>query len=65
MFTEHYWRDRWYSIKEVRSQRGSLKGFEANGLAERDPLAAAEARRALDELERQDRLGFGHIIRIE
>jgi len=26
-FTEHYWRDRWYSIKEVRDGAGSLKGW--------------------------------------
>ncbi|MYV42171.1 DUF402 domain-containing protein [Streptomyces sp. SID1328] len=92
VFTEHYWRDRWYSVKEVRAQDGTLKGwycditrpavrsgaelvvedldldlwvsgdgndvlrldedeFAASGLAERDPEAAAAARRALDELE--------------
>ena len=27
MFTEHYWRDRWYSVKEVRSAGGRLKGW--------------------------------------
>ena len=27
VFTEHYWRDRWYSIKEVRSASGDLKGW--------------------------------------
>lgn len=26
VFTEHYWRDRWYSVKEVRTADGSLKG---------------------------------------
>ncbi|WP_372344582.1 DUF402 domain-containing protein [Streptomyces sp. KL116D] len=26
-FTEHYWRDRWYAIKEVRSGDGTLKGW--------------------------------------
>jgi hypothetical protein len=26
VFTEHYWRDRWYSIKEVRDAGGELKG---------------------------------------
>ena len=26
-FTEHYWRDRWYSIKEVRAADGSRKGW--------------------------------------
>ena len=98
VFTEHYWRDRWYSVKEVRDAHGRLKGwycdvarpvhvdgillssedleldlwvsadgrtvlrldedeFAQTGLAETDPIAAAEARHALDELERlaQDR----------
>ncbi|MFJ2965468.1 DUF402 domain-containing protein [Streptomyces collinus] len=27
VFTEHYWRDRWYAIKEVRSATGTLKGW--------------------------------------
>jgi Protein of unknown function (DUF402) len=27
LFTEHYWRDRWYSIKEVRGERAGLKGW--------------------------------------
>ncbi|MFF4651025.1 DUF402 domain-containing protein [Streptomyces sp. NPDC001380] len=27
VFTEHYWRDRWYSVKEVRDGRGALKGW--------------------------------------
>jgi len=27
VFTEHYWRDRWYAVKEVRDARGSLKGW--------------------------------------
>ncbi|MFD8260836.1 DUF402 domain-containing protein [Streptomyces griseoluteus] len=27
VFTEHYWRDRWYSVKEVRAQDGTLKGW--------------------------------------
>lgn len=27
VFTEHYWRDRWYSIKEVRHSDGALKGW--------------------------------------
>jgi len=99
VFTEHYWRDRWYSVKEVRDQAGALKGwycdvarpayvregalvsedldldlwvsadlrtilrldeddFVASGLEETDPSAAAEARRALDELERLARNGF-------
>ncbi|MGW7381616.1 DUF402 domain-containing protein [Streptomyces sp. NPDC054794] len=27
VFTEHYWRDRWYSVKEVRAADGVLKGW--------------------------------------
>jgi predicted RNA-binding protein associated with RNAse of E/G family len=27
VFTEHYWRNRWYSIKEIRRPDGSLKGW--------------------------------------
>ncbi|MFF9124639.1 DUF402 domain-containing protein [Streptomyces sp. NPDC014889] len=27
VFTEHYWRDRWYSVKEVRDAVGALKGW--------------------------------------
>ncbi|TQK43559.1 hypothetical protein FBY35_5028 [Streptomyces sp. SLBN-118] len=27
VFTEHYWRDRWYSVKEVSSGDGALKGW--------------------------------------
>ncbi|WKX74483.1 DUF402 domain-containing protein [Streptomyces sp. XD-27] len=27
VFTEHYWRDRWYSVKEVRDGHGALKGW--------------------------------------
>ncbi|MBV1950381.1 DUF402 domain-containing protein [Streptomyces sp. BV129] len=27
VFTEHYWRDRWYAVKEVRAQDGALKGW--------------------------------------
>ncbi|WP_236239263.1 DUF402 domain-containing protein [Streptomyces sp. CC228A] len=98
VFTEHYRRDRWYSVKEVRAADGTLKGwycditrpaavtagevvvedldldlwvsadrslvlrldedeFEASGLADRDPQAAARAREALDALERTARSG--------
>jgi hypothetical protein len=99
VFTEHYWRDRWYSVKEVRTGDGVLKGwycditrpaefdeagglsvedldldlwvsadgeeilrldedeFEESDLADRDPNAAAEAVRALDELEQRARTG--------
>ncbi len=27
VFTEHFWRDRWYAVKEVRTADGSLKGW--------------------------------------
>ncbi|MFB7935112.1 MULTISPECIES: DUF402 domain-containing protein [Streptomyces] len=27
VFTEYYWRDRWYAVKEVRSAAGTLKGW--------------------------------------
>jgi len=27
VFTEHYWRDRWYSVKEVRDGQGRRKGW--------------------------------------
>ncbi|MGW7433864.1 DUF402 domain-containing protein [Streptomyces sp. NPDC054861] len=27
VFVEHYWRDRWYAVKEVRGGDGSLKGW--------------------------------------
>ncbi|MGW1655447.1 DUF402 domain-containing protein [Streptomyces atratus] len=27
VFTEHYWRDRWFAVKEVRTGAGELKGW--------------------------------------
>ncbi|MEU2302426.1 DUF402 domain-containing protein [Streptomyces antibioticus] len=27
VFTEYYWRDRWYAVKEVRAATGALKGW--------------------------------------
>ncbi|WP_143671836.1 DUF402 domain-containing protein, partial [Streptomyces caniscabiei] len=27
VFTEYYWRDRWYAVKEVRDAGGGLKGW--------------------------------------
>ena len=27
VFLEHYWRDRWYSVKEVRGPEGQFKGW--------------------------------------
>lgn len=104
VFTEHYWRDRWYSVKEVRAGGGELKGwycdvarpasvrdrllvsedlyldlwasadgrtilrldeddFATSGLDDRDPVAAARARQALDELERLAHDRFSGISR--
>ncbi|WP_411122555.1 DUF402 domain-containing protein [Streptomyces sp. x-19] len=98
VFTEHYWRDRWYAVKEVRAADGSVKGwycdvtrpaevgpdgiviedldldlwqsadgstvlrldedeFRQSGIEDRDPVAAARARQALDALEEQARSG--------
>jgi hypothetical protein len=102
VWKEHYWRDRWYAIKEIRNGGGELKGwycdvarpvtveadqlrsedlyldlfvsadartllrldedeFAASPLIERDPHAAAAAKRALDELENIARDGFRDI----
>ncbi|MFJ4826840.1 DUF402 domain-containing protein [Streptomyces bacillaris] len=30
VFTEHYWRDRWYAVKEVRAGDGELKGWHCD-----------------------------------
>ncbi|MGA5702188.1 DUF402 domain-containing protein [Peterkaempfera bronchialis] len=103
VFTEHYWRDRWYSVKEVRTGDGALKGwycdvtrpasvrdgalvvqdldldlwlsadrstvlrldedeFQASGIEQRDPAAAARAREALDELEQLSHDGFTGLL---
>src|SRR5947209_4152602 len=40
-FTEHYWRDRWYSVKEVRDAAGQLKGWYCD--VARPAQAAGEA----------------------
>ncbi|MGX9890735.1 DUF402 domain-containing protein [Streptomyces sp. NPDC002276] len=105
VFTEYYWRDRWYAVKEVRDGGGRLKGwycditrpatrsgaelvvedldldlwlsadgrevrrldedeFAASGLAVSDPVAAAAAVAALDELEGLARAGgFAALLR--
>ncbi|MFI6406399.1 DUF402 domain-containing protein [Streptomyces sp. NPDC050548] len=105
VFTEYYWRDRWYAVKEVRDGGGRLKGwycditrpatrsgaelvvedldldlwlsadgrdvrrldedeFAASGLAGSDPVAAAAAVAALDELEGLARAGgFAALLR--
>ena len=99
-FTEHYWRDRWYAVKEVRAADGRLKGwytdiarpvsvdgdelvsedlildlwvsadrqtivrldedeFHASGLEHSDPVAARQARRALEDVVELARQGWG------
>src|SRR4051794_9941752 len=30
VFTEHYWRDRWYAVKEGRSSDGAPKGWDCD-----------------------------------
>jgi Protein of unknown function (DUF402) len=45
VFTEHYWRDRWYSVKEVRGERAGLKGWYcdvARPVHVRDGLLSSE-----------------------
>jgi protein associated with RNAse G/E len=45
VFTEHYWRDRWYSIKEVRRPTGARKGWYcdvARPVRIRDDLVVSE-----------------------
>jgi Protein of unknown function (DUF402) len=45
VFTEHYWRDRWYSVKEIRNQQAGLKGWYcdvARPVRVRDGLLASE-----------------------
>jgi hypothetical protein len=45
VFTEHYWRDRWYSVKEVRGADGALKGWYcdvARPVRVRDGLLVSE-----------------------
>ncbi|MEU7136154.1 DUF402 domain-containing protein [Streptomyces sp. NPDC046261] len=46
VFTEHYWRDRWYAVKEVRDAGGSLKGWYCDvtrpAQAEKDALVVED-----------------------
>jgi hypothetical protein len=45
LFTEHYWRDRWYSVKEIRNEQAGLKGWYcdvARPVRVRDGLLASE-----------------------
>ncbi|CAL9555853.1 hypothetical protein SUDANB106_04549 [Streptomyces sp. enrichment culture] len=48
VFTEHYWRDRWFSVKEVRGPDGALKGWYCDVTR---PAAVAEATLTTWDLE--------------
>ncbi|MFG2376236.1 DUF402 domain-containing protein [Streptomyces sp. NPDC048504] len=41
VFTEYYWRDRWYAVKEVRDGAGQLKGWYCD-IARPATLSGAE-----------------------
>ncbi|WP_406128448.1 DUF402 domain-containing protein [Streptomyces sp. NBC_00989] len=41
VFTEYYWRDRWYAVKEVRDGTGQLKGWYCD-IARPATLSGAE-----------------------
>lgn len=43
VFVEHYWRDRWYAVKEVRAADGTLKGWYCD-VARPATLSGAELR---------------------
>ncbi|GAA2808769.1 DUF402 domain-containing protein [Streptomyces showdoensis] len=47
VFTEHYWRDRWYAVKEVRSGDGTLKGWYCD--VTRPAVVAADGSEVLVE----------------
>ncbi|MFE6686349.1 DUF402 domain-containing protein [Streptomyces sp. NPDC057743] len=46
VFTEHYWRDRWYAVKEVRGADGTVKGWYCD--------VVRPARIGADEIEVED-----------
>ncbi|MEW1866253.1 DUF402 domain-containing protein [Streptomyces sp. NBC_00669] len=48
VFTEHYWRDRWYAIKEVRDPAGALKGWYCDITR---PVAVEEATLLSEDLD--------------
>lgn len=47
-WTEHYWRDRWYSVKEVRGGDGTLKGWYCDVAR---PIEALPDRLVCEDLE--------------
>ncbi|MFF8600328.1 DUF402 domain-containing protein [Streptomyces sp. NPDC015232] len=50
VFTEHYWRDRWYAVKEVRSGAGVLKGWYCD-VTRPAAVAADGARVVVEDLD--------------
>lgn len=48
VFTEHYWRDHWYAIKEVRDPAGALKGWYCDITR---PVAVEEATLLSEDLD--------------
>jgi hypothetical protein len=48
VFTEHYWRDRWYAVKEVRDPHGALKGWYCDITR---PVAVAGAELTSEDLD--------------
>ncbi|MEU7027553.1 DUF402 domain-containing protein [Streptomyces sp. SBR177] len=50
VFTEHYWRDRWYAVKEVRSGDGALKGWYCD-VTRPAAVAADGARVVVEDLD--------------
>lgn len=48
VFTEYYWRDRWYSVKEVRDAAGVRKGWYCDVTR---PATVSEGRLVVEDLD--------------
>lgn len=48
VFTEFYWRDRWYAVKEVRDAAGALKGWYCDVTR---PATLSEGRLVVEDLD--------------
>ncbi|MEV6013978.1 MULTISPECIES: DUF402 domain-containing protein [unclassified Streptomyces] len=48
VFTEYYWRDRWYSVKEVRDSAGERKGWYCDITR---PATVSEGRLVVEDLD--------------
>ncbi|MGW5178389.1 DUF402 domain-containing protein [Streptomyces sp. NPDC004082] len=48
VFTEYYWRDRWYAVKEVRDAGGALKGWYCDVTR---PAVAREGELVVEDLD--------------